>query len=148
MSDKKNTTKNKIISVIDEKDTRNFIRQCFREETKRAFDLLAVSIRKDYRKFLANFKRDWELFRLNTYKSLKDQKADTGASLRMIRKEMKSFDSKVSIMEETFLSVYSNIKRNQFLYSYYPEEWNETFLEFKEKIKKENEEFKELIGEN
>ena len=133
--------------MLKEKETRHFIRECFKKETNRAFNLLAVSIRKDYRKFLKTFQRKWDLFELKVFKALKEQKADTGSSLRTIRKVMKDFDQKVAILEETFLSLYSNIKRNQFLYAYYPEEWNETFLEFKEKIKKENEEFKELMRE-
>ena len=57
-----------------------------------------------------------------------------------------NFSQKMELMEETFLVLYSNIKRNQFIYAHYPEEWNETFLEFKETLKKENKEFENVVN--
>lgn len=56
------------------------------------------------------------------------------------------FDEKSDSLEETILSIYHNIKRNQFLYAHYPEEWDKTFLEMKKKIKEENCEFCKCKG--
>lgn len=71
----------------------------------------------------------------------KEQKRST-KELNGLKEVIKDLTEKVSVLDETFLLLYSNIKRNQFLYAHFPEEWNETFLQFKERLKQENEEFK------
>lgn len=59
-----------------------------------------------------------------------------------LQSEVNSLREKVEILDETFLCIYDNIKRNQFLYAHYPEEWDQTFLQMKEDLKKQNKEFK------
>lgn len=124
------------------------IKKFFREECKKCFHDLGREIRKDYTKFLHRFLREHKVFYKKADKCFKQISEDSGYSLKAIRCALKEFEKSKDIMEETFLSVYSNIKRNQFLYAYYPEEWNETFLEFKEKIKQENKEFEDLMKED
>jgi len=45
---------------------------------------------------------------------------------------------KVEAWEDNFYHIMHNIKKNQFLYSHYPEDWVKNFTSIKEGIKKEN----------
>ena len=47
---------------------------------------------------------------------------------------------KIADMEETFWFIYTKIKHNQFMYSYYPKEYEEEFHEWKERCRKEEKE--------
>lgn len=64
----------------------------------------------------------------------------------VIMKTMKDFTYKVECMEESILSVYHNIKRNQFLYAYSPEELVQTFDDIKKKIMDEHKELKKVVN--
>lgn len=66
-----------------------------------------------------------------------------------IQKQSKLFDefsSKVEGLEESMLYVLHNIKKNQFLYAHYPEEWVKDYLSIKKGIKYENEFMDKKIG--
>ena len=41
--------------------------------------------------------------------------------------------------EETLLLIYHNIKKNQFLYSHYPDEWAKKYSDIKQGLRDENE---------
>jgi hypothetical protein len=63
--------------------------------------------------------------------------------------EMKDFCSRIEDLEESFSIIFHNIKRNQFLYSKYPEEWWETnYINFKESLKLQNEDYLNFSGVN
>lgn len=54
-------------------------------------------------------------------------------------KELENFCKRIDSLEEAFYLIYTNIKRNQFLYSKYPEDWwNECYDNIQENLKKEN----------
>lgn len=55
-------------------------------------------------------------------------------SLAAVKRSEKAFES----FEESLLYVIHNIKKNQFLYSHYPEDWVKNFLSLKEGIQYEN----------
>lgn len=63
-----------------------------------------------------------------------------------ISKALEKFTDKVESLDETILSIYHNIKRNQFLYAYHPEEVIATFEEIKRKIIEENAELKKVCN--
>lgn len=65
---------------------------------------------------------------------------------QMLYCRMKEFQEKVEILEETILSIYHNIKQNQFLYSYEPQAVLETFEEIRKKILDENAQFKKVCN--
>ena len=72
---------------------------------------------------------------------------DSHKSIQKGLKEMSSFCKKIDQLEETFLIMFTNIKRNQFLYSHYPEEWWEkNYVDIKEKMKKENTAYKKVAS--
>jgi hypothetical protein len=72
---------------------------------------------------------------------------DSHKHLTKALKEMSSFCKKIDQLEETFLIMFTNIKRNQFLYSHYPEDWwDENYLHIKEKMKKENKDYKKAVS--
>lgn len=58
-------------------------------------------------------------------------------------RHLADFYKKVDSIEETFLLMYFGIKRNQFLYANYPEEWNETYLNMKKRLKEQEEQEEE-----
>lgn len=135
----------KFIHECFQTEIKNFLSESFEKECKKAFEELGVNVRKDYRAFLERFLSRWSAFEVRHAFENKKQTKDIKHVTKVIKKHCKDFVKKADILEGTFLSIYSNIKRNQFLYAYYPEEWNETFLEYKEKVKRENEEFNHLI---
>lgn len=48
-------------------------------------------------------------------------------------------NQKIESFEDSMLHILHNIKRNQFLYSHYPEEWVKNYQSLKEGLKAENE---------
>lgn len=54
-------------------------------------------------------------------------------------KALQEFSSKVEGFEETLLCLQHNIKKNQFLYAHYPEDWVKSYQDLKEGMKHENE---------
>jgi len=51
---------------------------------------------------------------------------------------LQKIEVKVEHLEETFLCIFHNIKKNQFLYSHYPDDWVKEYLDIKEGLKFEN----------
>lgn len=96
---------------------------------KSQIDALAREIRKPIKKYFEEH-----------LKSVKKQEKSINAASEMISSDLSLFRERVELLEETLLIIYANIKRNQFLYSHFPEEWDQTYLSFKEQIKAENEE--------
>lgn len=64
---------------------------------------------------------------------------EVGEYLQEAQKVTRLSQTKLEDFEETLLYIMHNIKRNQFLYSHYPEEWVENYLSIKEGLKAENE---------
>lgn len=72
--------------------------------------------------------REMQLFRKTVYDNMILQ--------QQAFKEMKDrFES----WEETMLVVYHNIKKNQFLYSHYPDDWAKKYSDIKAGLRNENE---------
>lgn len=135
----------KFIHECFQTEIKNFLSESFKKECEKSFENLGVNIRKDYRSFLERFISRWDAFEVRHATETRKQGKDIKAVAKALKKHCNEFLYKADVLEETFLSIYSNIKRNQFIYAYYPEEWNETFLEYKEKVKRENQEFQHLI---
>jgi len=54
-------------------------------------------------------------------------------------RDRRKFMARAEKMEETFLYIMHNIKKNQFLYAHYPEDWVKNYQDIKKGIKSENE---------
>ena len=54
-------------------------------------------------------------------------------------KQVKALESRLENFEDSLFHIVHNIKKNQFLYSHYPEEWVKNYLDIKEGVKFENE---------
>lgn len=52
---------------------------------------------------------------------------------------MEQFEKRIEGFEDSLLHIMHNIKKNQFLYAHYPEEWVHDYLSIKEGLKFENE---------
>lgn len=61
---------------------------------------------------------------------------DSDTIKKAIMTQIKSFDG----IQETFYTLYHNIKKNQWKYTAEPEEWYEDYLDLKKHYKKENKE--------
>ncbi|HUU88164.1 MAG TPA: hypothetical protein VMX17_10480 [Candidatus Glassbacteria bacterium] len=61
---------------------------------------------------------------------------------------LENFSDKLSSNEETFLFLMHNIKKNQFLYSNYPDDWIKSYLDIKNCILFENRKMDEKIEKN
>lgn len=88
----------------------------------------------------------------------KNQKS-LSRKLEMIKKHMESYmdapnllafkcEKRLQEFEDTLMHLYHNIKKNQFLYSHYPDEWAKNYSEIKKGIKNENVFMQKIEGEN
>jgi len=56
-----------------------------------------------------------------------------------LTQQMEEFNSKLESFEESMLFIMHSIKKNQFLYSHYPDEWVKDYLSLKHGLVTENE---------
>ena len=64
---------------------------------------------------------------------------DVDSSLLDNKMTVTDMETKLDQFEEALLHIMHNIKKNQFLYAHYPEEWVKNYLSIKKGIKYENE---------
>ncbi len=60
-------------------------------------------------------------------------------SLQELKKTLHDFSLTVANLEESILYIFHNVKKNQFLYAHYPDDWVTDYLSIKEGVKFENE---------
>jgi len=65
--------------------------------------------------------------------------------LSEIRQEFADMAARFASWEESLLQVYHNIKKNQFLYSHYPDEWVQKYSDIKQGLRDDNEPLDEKI---
>jgi nitrogen-specific signal transduction histidine kinase len=53
-------------------------------------------------------------------------------------KVLKRIEKRIESWEESMLYIYHNIKKNQFLYAHYPDEWVKDYKDIKQGLKDEN----------
>lgn len=71
-------------------------------------------------------------------KDLEDLSCSIMASLEHIDIRFKAICDKIELWEESLMLIYHNIKKNQFLYAHYPDEWVRTYLDAKKALIQEN----------
>jgi len=59
---------------------------------------------------------------------------------RVVTKNLKEYAEKMTSLEDTFFTLYHNIKKNQWKYVQDPEDWWEDYRELKKMYKEENNE--------
>lgn len=60
-------------------------------------------------------------------------------NLNVQKQAFKEMKDRFESWEETLLFVYHNIKKNQFLYAHYPDEWVKKYSDIKQGLRDENE---------
>jgi hypothetical protein len=129
----------------NEKLRKSFLRS-FKNERREANEALMKSFSVDHHNLnTAMAKRVDTLQKRNDRQFTHIWKSINDAH-KVILKTMTDFSFKVECMEESILSVYHNIKRNQFLYAYSPEELIQTFDDIKKKIMDEHKELKKIVN--
>ena len=61
---------------------------------------------------------------------------------------LKTFSDKLASNEETLLFLMHNIKKNQFLYAHYPDDWVKSYINIKDSVSFENEYLDNKIEEH
>lgn len=68
-----------------------------------------------------------------------DMKAQHISFMEEVGFSYKKIEERIESWEEQFYYIFHNIKKNQFLYSHYPDYWVKSFADLKEALKYENE---------
>lgn len=144
---KKKKEKNPLDVLIEENEKiRKALVRSFRNERKEANEKLMKSFSSDHQNLNVAMAKRVELLQKRSEREFNQIYKSINDAHGVIMKTMKDFTFKVECMEESILAVYHNIKRNQFLYAYEPEEVLKTFDEIKKKILAENKEFKKVVN--
>lgn len=127
----KKVTKKKSTKKLTQKDMMEALRKYVKRELLDQYaGHLHTSISKGFKTVCENMK--------NMEKRNQDSQLEIKKLLTQGKQVYIDLESKVESLEESFLLVMHNIKKNQFLYSHYPEEWVKDYLSIKEGLKHEN----------
>ncbi|NGX57211.1 MAG: hypothetical protein K940chlam3_00095 [Chlamydiae bacterium] len=61
-------------------------------------------------------------------------------------KVLKKIEKRIESWEESMLFIYHNIKKNQFLYAHYPDDWVKDYNDIKRGVKAENYDLEITMG--
>ena len=66
------------------------------------------------------------------------------SAVQLVKKTADLYEKKLEAFEESLLFIMHNIKKNQFLYAHYPDDWVKDYLDVKKGLKYENERMSNL----
>jgi outer membrane protein assembly factor BamD (BamD/ComL family) len=112
----------------------------FVSKMERLSEGLEKTVAKHRKNRLANVKIVKRYEKL--YKESCKEKIESDKLVSMQRTYLDEVMKKLDCIEETYYILYSNIKRNQFLFAHYPKDWDKDWMEIRDKLKEENNEIR------
>lgn len=94
---------------------------------------------KRYERKTREILRKWGSQYSNAIEKMNATLLEVGQFLEEAQRVSRLSKKKLEDFEESLMYIMHNIKRNQFLYAHYPEEWVENYLSIKDGLKAENE---------
>ncbi len=132
--------------MIEKKEKKKKKKPLTIEEIQKAMDVSVENLNDKFTKSLDSLeKKVFKNFsKIENVLITVNQK--TLLTLKQLDRDRKKFTQRAEKLEETFLYILHNVKKNQFLYAHYPEDWVNDYLDIKKGLKSENEFMDKKIG--
>lgn len=109
------------------------------------FNETCEALVKSYKSHMADFRKGAEKRLANieerinkSLKILESSNLFFNSVIKKNEEQIRKCKSQIEDFEESLLYIMHNIKKNQFLYSHYPEEWVKNYLDIKKGLVEEN----------